>query len=114
MTKPPYRFRSTKSPDRGCACRLIGAFEVVGDVTFAASLLLHRSPRQIEPQPAAGSVGLPIRDPRGRNVLYTTAAGLEDYELFLAHASRLSAGCELGKVGMDLVFSPWLPRGARD
>ena len=60
-------------------------------VTLAAdpSSLFHRSSRQIEPHAKAGSSGLPICDPCGRNVLYAAAGRIEDYELFLAHAEIL-------------------------
>src|SRR5262249_18628930 len=46
----------------------------------------------------------PDSDPCGRNILYTTAARIEDYKLCLAHAPRLSACREVGKLGMDLVL----------
>src|SRR5215471_4840378 len=64
----------------------------------------HRGPRQVEPHADAGSAGLPIRDPCGRNILYAAASRIENDELLLAHAPRLSACRELGKLGMDLVF----------
>src|SRR5262245_21652987 len=68
------------------------------------SLPFQRRSRQIEPYADAGPTGLPVCEPCGGNILYTTAARIEDYEFVLGHAPRLSAGREVGKFGMDLVF----------